>query len=60
MKCLICGSDDTTWQSTTMEDEDEGYESYSCGTCRSTQDIGIKIIKIEYTGKDDVCPCEEE
>jgi uncharacterized protein YecE (DUF72 family) len=59
MKCLVCGSWDVSWVQTVMHNEDEGYEEYSCGECRSRSEYGIKIIKREYTGKDDVCPYEQ-
>lgn len=58
MTCLVCGSDDLQWVFTHMHNEDEGYEEYSCRDCKSHIEFGIKIVKRQYTGKNDVAPYE--
>lgn len=60
MKCRVCQSDNVTWVETTMLNEDEGYETYSCGDCRSQFQLGIQIAKLIYTGVEHVIPYEIE
>ena len=60
LKCLVCGSSDVCWVQTVMHNEDEGYEEYSCDACRSRSEYGFKVVKRQYTGKDDVIPFEVE
>ena len=60
MKCLVCGSDDTYWVSTTLDNETEGYETHACSTCRGNTDYGIEILQLVFTGKDNVFPFEKE
>ena len=60
MKCLVCGSDETEWLETIMENDTEGYETYACTACRSQTEYGIGIEKLVYTGNDNVFPYEKE
>jgi len=60
LKCLVCGSDETEWLETVLGYNDEGYEEYACEICKGRSEYGIKIVKIEYTGKNDVIPYEIE
>jgi len=60
MKCLVCGSDETEWILTVMNNEDEGFEEYACKTCKSHIEYGFTIVTRSYTGRNDVYPYEEE
>jgi len=60
MKCLVCHSDEIEWLETIMLDPEEGYESYTCRNCRSKFELGIKVTRLIYTGRDNVFPFENE
>ena len=60
MKCPACGSDSIYWIETILENRTEGFEEYACNTCKGHFERGINIKHIEYTGKDDVFPFEQE
>jgi hypothetical protein len=59
MKCIACGSDETYWIDTTMEDQTEGFETYACSNCRGQTEYGFIIKEVIYTGKNGVFPFEE-
>ena len=60
MRCIVCGADEAYWVSLTMDNEEEGYETYACPNCRSNSEYGIKIEKLVYTGRFNAFPFEEE
>ena len=60
MRCLVCGDSDVTWITTEMQNEEEGYESYTCNVCHGISQYGISTKERKYTGKNDVIPLEVE
>ena len=43
-----------------MEDEETGYEVYTCHRCGSKTEYEIRLVNFVYTGKYNVCPVEQE
>ena len=60
MKCPLCGSDDTNWIKTLLDNRTEGFEEYACNNCKGHFELGIELEQIEYTGKDNIFPFEQE
>ena len=60
MRCLICGDSDVSWITTEMQNEEEGYESYTCNVCHGISRYRINTKNREYTGQTDVFPFEIE